>query len=684
MNASTWEITLMGDENGTLFANFQVAGGSAQFKQADEEGIVTWQVTGRTLTLVEDDDDSRIHVEVTLANDGRSLTGTFELTPDDPDEPVRRSSIRGLPHACGNPGSLAGLWEFQVFQDCDPLPVATVETLMTTDLCLLVATDGDRASREIDLRGALIDDDEWQGSMSFVPACDVSDSNPRGADFQGRFSGDSFQGEWLEKDDSGGTESGGMMLEGRIEGRFLGSPTLVTVQVLRFDEDGTGPGTPAVGASVTLQGVGGEPRFGSTSTSGVASFSNAPRGPYTATAQVDIVSPDANRRLGATVVGADPADPKTIVLPIFDAQEEVMADVAMGVSVFNSPPDTSYFDFQVSASSDGRRFYDRVSDLSFLRMPSGVPLNIACSAYAGQSLDDLAVVAVVILRGLVAVPDAQVEFDFGGADACSFDRTVAVSYGNVPPGGFDVGAGSAEFVLRGGGGDLVFGSPSGPQRLPATIRLPDLACSALSGFDGTLEFSVQDLGGVTARSTVCEIPLGDATPTLVSPVFLGLPTTQSPTEFDFFPTFGPGNTVQWLPGSDNGTATGLNRVSLAGTVEVEDINGDPILLESEWQLYLPASQTSLVLPPLAPGKAMFGCCEAEVRVSTLRFPLSGFDYATLFGPDFASSLATIQSSPVCSADSSLSISIGSGLLGATNERGIEPTRDRVPRDAWTR
>ncbi|NOT31831.1 MAG: hypothetical protein HOP15_15405 [Planctomycetes bacterium] len=203
---------------------------------------------------------------------------------------------------------------------------------------------------------------------------------------------------------------------------------------------------------------------------------------------------------------------------------------------------------------------------------------------------------------------------------------------------------------------------------PASIGLPDLANSKLLPYDGSFEFRGEDFAAVFTES-LCDVPLGHATPANLSLALLGVPTILNPANLADFATYGPGNTVQYTLGSGNGTTTGINSITFVGGNK-----GGGADLFIFWDIIVPAGTTTFAIPPVAVSKPMFAPGFYFVNVGAVRFPFPGFDFATFFDQNFPSNLAAVEMLMECEADVSHNFTVGQAPL--VMEPGVRAAFER--------
>ena len=447
----------------------------------------------------------------------------------------------------------------------------------------------------------------------------------------------------------------------------------VNVQVLSFDSDITlSTGVPVPDACVTLQGGTGAALFATTNASGIAAFSNAPNGPYTATAQLEITDLFGATRVAVSVVGVTPTgSPKTIVLPSFfdGAFDPPIGDATFDGSVMNAPVGAN-LEYQVSSVA-AAGFFDG-DDLFGTNFSSSVPSGALFDA-AVTAVDSVtgSTLSSVILRDLTVASGQTLAsvFDFNGA--CDFDSSVAVSYSNEPPTG-----GAEVYLYAVGAGDLEFPIFTGTD-FPATVDVPDLSNAKLTGAEVFLEFTNDGFAAKDFESTYCFVPIGPATPVSLNVSFLGYPTITSPMEGANFPTFGPANTVNFTLGAGNGVTSGFNNVLFISTFED---NGSVVV--TFWDIFLSPTTTSTSVPQVFPTKPMFGEGISIASVIPLRFTLPGFDFPTFFDGDLLQNVMAVELSTTCSAATANFFTVGnpqfltSGDLDPHRLRKLERTAKR--------
>lgn len=409
----------------------------------------------------------------------------------------------------------------------------------------------------------------------------------------------------------------------------------VNVQVLDFN---SGSPDPVDGACVTLVGASGGPQFATSGSDGIAAFTSAPAGPYTVTAQLEVVfTLGGTARLATTLVGVQASgSPGLIVLPLFDdgdVGQPVVVDAMIEGSALN-PPQSTDLDFQIATESDGGFQIEGslFSDAFTADVPSNVPLDAAVTAR-----DDLdgTIQSAVFAPGLTVGSGQTLMTDFDFANACPFDQAVSVTYDGAPTGGFAF----ADLELNAAGN--LYWSFSDGQSLPTAFDWPDLSNVKLSGFDAWFETGIEDFAPTFAESS-CSIPLGHTTRTKLQVAFLGYPTIQAPADQATFKTYGTGNTVQFTLGAGNGTTTGFNSVTFFG----ESFDSETVLF---WDILMPAATTAVTLPAVFASKPMFPDGFYVVDASATRFDYPGFDFATFFDADLPTSVAAVMTMEICEA-----------------------------------
>jgi hypothetical protein len=299
--------------------------------------------------------------------------------------------------------------------------------------------------------------------------------------------------------------------------------------------------------------------------------------------------------------------------------------------------------FLTTSGFAGSTFSDQVS--------SGSLFDVAVTAF--DTTTTLPVNAVILRDQTVASGQTLMgDFDFAGANACPFDNSVTVTYSGAPllPESFatffSIGAGELEFRVSDGLG------------LPATVNLPDLSSSKLTGSQQLLEFGLEDPQANFAE-TSCALPLGAATPAGVMADFLGLPTNVSPADGSNPATFGQGDMVSFTLGAGNGISSGVNTLALFSTFQ----EGNESIF-ALWQVFLAPNVTSFEIPQLFPAKPMFGEGFASASASATRFDFPNFNYATLFDENFPSNIAVLDTTTTCDAQASSQFTIGTPPLAA--------------------
>jgi hypothetical protein len=427
----------------------------------------------------------------------------------------------------------------------------------------------------------------------------------------------------------------------------------LTVKVLDFTN--IQAGEVVADACVTLKGASGASQFAITNGAGVASFPNAPAGPYTVTAQKDTVVPGpVTNRLATSLVGVTPiASPKTIVIPFLDsnfATSPVITDASFDGTILNPPVGLDHFIFEVDTNSlGGFETSGPVFGTSFsAAIPSGVPLDVAVTAFGPSPGNQI--LSAVFATNVTATSGGTLMQDFDFNTACSFDQTVNLTFPNLPAhDNFSLGldltaAGELSFPLFGGA------------TLPASIDLPDLALAKLLPYDGIFEVRGEDFA-LVFKESLCDVPLGHATPASLSVALLGVPSIQNPANNANFATYGPGNTVQYTLGSGNGTSTGFNSITFVGGTKT---GSDDVFIF--WDILVPAATTTFPIPPVAVSKPMFAPGFYFVNVGAVRFDFPGFDFATFFDENFPSNLAAVELLGDCEGDVSHSFTVGQAPL----------------------
>ncbi len=444
----------------------------------------------------------------------------------------------------------------------------------------------------------------------------------------------------------------------------------LTVTVLDFTS--VQAGTPVADACVTLKGASGASQPGITNVSGVASFPNAPAGPYTVTAQKDTVVPGPiTNRLATSLIGVNPtASPRTIVVPFLDsnfATSPVVTDATFDGTVLNPPVGVDHFIFEVDTNSlGGFETSGPVFGSSFgPPIPSGVPLDVAVTAFGPPPGNQI--LSAVFATNVMATSGQTLMLDFDFSTACLFDQTVNLTFPNLPAHdnfslGLDLSA----------AGELSFPLFSGAT-LPGSIDLPDLANAKLLPYDGIFEVRGETFG-LLFKESLCDVPLGHATPASLSVALLGIPTIQSPANQANFATYGPGNTVQYTLGSGNGTSTGINSITFVGGTKTG--TNDVFIF---WDIIVPAATTTFPIPPVAVSKPMFAPGFYFVNVGAVRFPFPGFDFATFFDQNFPSNLAAVEMLGDCEGDVSHNFTVGQAPLVV--DRGARAALERKVKQA---
>lgn len=434
------------------------------------------------------------------------------------------------------------------------------------------------------------------------------------------------------------------------------------VQVLDFRSETSVD--PVAGACVTLQGAGGAPLFMTTNGSGIATYSNAPNGPYTVTAQKDQAILGGTLRLATTLVGVNPTVvPRTIVIPFFDDGGlfgPVTTDATLDGTILNTPLNAD-FHYQI-ATEEGGGFgtSSQIFGMAFSAdIPSGLPLDIAVWATDQGSGE---ILSAGFVSSLTASPGSNpMDFDF--TNACPFDQPVTISYTNAQV----LDESVADLDLR-GAGELCFQFSDGTS-LPTSVNWPDLSNAKLAPFDAFFDVGTQ-LAGLTFAESFCELPLGNSTPTSLQVAFLGTPTIQAPADNATFTSYGAGRVVQYTLGSGNGTSSGFNSISFFG---LDKANNVTIF----WDILVPATTTSVTLPPVFASKPMFASPGFyAVNVDTVRFDFPSFVFATFFDQNLPSNVAAVMASEICDGDRSHFFTVNSPLVSGAGPTAADRSRIR--------
>jgi hypothetical protein len=427
----------------------------------------------------------------------------------------------------------------------------------------------------------------------------------------------------------------------------------LTVQVLDFSD--TSNPAPVADACVTLQGSSGAPQFQTTNASGVASFASAPSGPYNVTAQKDFTTTFGIGRLASTVVGANPtATPRTVVIPFFDDggfASPVSTDASLRIDLANTPVGSDIFYLVETESGGGFNTSGPIfGDTVTAPIPSGLPLDVAVWAADPTTGTIQSLLLTFAMAGVGETVLRPLDF----AQACPFDQAVTVTYSNIQ----SHNSFFADLELQDSGHlDLPFTDGSS---LPTSILLPDLSNAKLSPFDVFFNAGSENFGLIFEES-FCDTFLDHTTPTTIAVDFLGTPTIISPANNAVFSSYGTGSVVQFTLGSGNGTTSGFNNVTFVGESKAAD-------LFTFWDIFIPPTATTLTIPPVFASKPMFGDGFYAVNVEMTRFPLPGFDYATLFDQDLPGNVAAVEMSQICGGDASHFFLVGTLLTPDAGRR----------------
>jgi hypothetical protein len=438
-----------------------------------------------------------------------------------------------------------------------------------------------------------------------------------------------------------------------------GQPNQVVVQVLNFVQNQS---VPVGNACVTLQGGGSAPLFQVTNASGNATFDNAPNGPYTVTAQVDANAQFGTTRIGSTVVGVNAgASAPHIVIPFFDFGDLAfpLADATLDGNVLNEPGGT-YVEYQVATEQGAFFFAEGTASGGFSQaIPSGYPLDLGVVT---RSLLDGKIESGVFVADRTATPGQNLAQDFDLASAHAFDRVVPITLTNEQTGHSFF---YADLFL----GDLDYSLSDG-QSLPDQICLPDFSATKFAGLPPILEIGSDGFSS-TFEDSSCSFPFGNSTPSALAFAFLTPPTIQQPTNGASFADYGPGDVVDFTLGTGTGATPGLNLVSF-----VVDIGKEVFVF---WDVIVAPGVTTLTVPPVFPGKPMFGAGFAQVTVDTLRFDFPGFAYADFFDRNLATNVEAVVANPLCEASQGHSFTIGlaSEASGPPSLRARKGARSRL-------
>jgi len=434
--------------------------------------------------------------------------------------------------------------------------------------------------------------------------------------------------------------------------------SMLQVQVMDFS--GLAMPSPVPGACVTLQGASGSPRFAVANGSGVATFDNAPSGPYSVTAQLDVqLTVETTARVAASLIGVTGSgSPPTIVVPLFDdpgIANPIVTDATLEGNVQNIPNGVE-LEYQV-ASNDALGFFTAgfAPNGNFSEpVPSGVPLDAAVVA---RDMGTGEIVSAVFATGLTKTSGQTLMVDFDFANACAFDQTVSVAYSNQQS-STDL---SAELRLV-GDAVLSFGFGDG-MSLPTSMGWPDLASAKLSGFDPFFDVETANFG-LTFSESFCTVALGHATPAALNVAFLGTPNILAPANNANFTSYGPGNVVQFSLGSGNNLTAGVNDVTFFGESQTTG-------MVYFWDILAAPTATSVTLPPVFTNKPMFPDGFYSVDVEALRFDFPGFAFASFFDEDLTSKIAAIVAATNCGADRSHFFTVGNLPLQGGERRDLE-------------
>jgi hypothetical protein len=402
------------------------------------------------------------------------------------------------------------------------------------------------------------------------------------------------------------------------------------------------------GACVTLVGATGAPLFGTTNIAGNAEFDNAPAGPYTVTAQLDIpLVPSGTQRAAVSVVGVNAnGNPPTILVPFFDfgvLPPTVTLDATLEGNISNPPAGLDLV-FQLEEEVVGFSAAGSAAGGFSEGIPSGRAIDVA--VFARDPLTGK-IASGIFVADVQATPGQtlMLAFDFDAANPLlhPFDQLIDVNYTNLQAGH---PTRDTELKL----GDLELDVAPGFD-LPDPICMPDLSRTKFVDFPARLAFSTEN-SALTFEESFCDLPLGLLTPATLDVPFIGPPTIVSPANNASLPTYGPGSVVDFDLGTGAGTGPGFNGITFFHEAEVEE-------LFTFWDILVAPATTLVTLPAVFPGKPMFLQGFAAVNVETARFGLfPGFVFADFFDVNLPANVAQVEAQRVCGADRSHFFTVG--------------------------
>jgi hypothetical protein len=406
----------------------------------------------------------------------------------------------------------------------------------------------------------------------------------------------------------------------------------VTILVL-FNADGEPPPSmpPVAGAKVLLIGsdTGSAAGIeGVTNEDGRVTFEDVD-GPFTVTAQLDIAipgNPGEVARVASTLLDIQPASSTIGILLSGFGVELGPVDATLSGTVSNRPvlgQDENLI-IDVRARGEQLEFHESAevnptTGAYTIDIPSGEILDVSLSH---RDFEYKAKSAIVVFGIGPASSGGTItrDFDYGSSAVIPFDQTVNMTYNNTFSALYeDVG--------------VTIEDPSAPlapylhfsvgvSGLPATVMIPDVTASNLTGLD---VFLTADQGGEDAQGdevdSECDVRL-TTTPTAFTFRFEDVPTINTPAS-------GATLTVAQaeMLAVDFASVTG----GLPGGLYLADIYSENTGLAVDrmvWSIFLPRSRSSFTLPPAAlPMFGSGGTYELDVEVITTDDPPLDFNTA---------------------------------------------------------
>lgn len=420
-----------------------------------------------------------------------------------------------------------------------------------------------------------------------------------------------------------------------------GGSDSVTVLVL-FDptEDVNGDMVPLQGASVMLVGTDGSSSGGlpgTTDANGEVVFQDVD-GPFTVTAQADLVFEGETNRTALTLVGITPPS-GTIGMVISQDDDDggqPMFDAALDGTVTNIPVLGPSEFLEISATNGN---FDSVANVDLMTgaysigIPSGETLIVQL-----RRIDGSEVVSSMIEMGVgPAAPAGMLvaDFDMGSAGLIPYDREVSLSYMDTQPNA-DVSVLELTLFLP-TGGDIVLATLSfdnGPAE-PASVMVPAEDDPNLAAFRNSLLF-FQELFE-DDEGTSCDVFL-EGNPTDVLFDMPDLPVITSPTDGALISVAQAMNlTVDYTSGSNPGLS-GLDSVFIGNE---DDTPAGVGVDHIAWVFLLPVGTTDFQLPPtvlpMFASDVDYEICVEEERIDGLLL-----DYDSFFDEDLEANIELID------------------------------------------